>query len=272
MKKISAKRGMPCTSGNELKNVPHQLDSDHEGKNIKRVRAEPQKKLPDVNNQRRIKKIARSSKGPAGAESVFSTEPLIAYKYDHKLAQHEEVIFTVKTLLQLEKNDHQAELMKSSNMGVFGRETARPYVLGVVAAFSLAYERFEVTLAEAKWAYSVIEPYGIDASRNKVALATAKSVQLINMDTGAVRDCQSPWLNQGHTVEFSPDGKKLLVGSSGFDAVFEFDTTSGEVRLAMVRLGPRLRPIEVRPLRCSFSRKIKSAHCCGPRSGIGRKS
>ena len=86
-----------------------------------------------------------------------------------------------------------------------------------------------MTLAEAKWAYSVIEPYGIDARGNKVALATAKSVQLINMDTGAVRDCQSPWLNQGHTVEFSPNGKKLLVGSSGFDAVFEFDTTSGEV-------------------------------------------
>ena len=41
--------------------------------------------------------------------------------------------------------------------------------------------------------------------------------------------CDNPWLNQGHTVEFSPDGKKLLVASSGFDAVFEFDTESGEV-------------------------------------------
>ena len=62
-----------------------------------------------------------------------------------------------------------------------------------------------------------------------MALATAKSVQLINMDTGEARSCHNPWLNQGHTVEFSPDGKKLLVGSSGFDAVFEFDTESGEV-------------------------------------------
>ena len=64
---------------------------------------------------------------------------------------------------------------------------------------------------------------------NKMALATANSVQLIDMDTGEARLCHNPWLNQAHTVEFSPDGKKLLVGSSGFDAVFEFDTASGEV-------------------------------------------
>jgi hypothetical protein len=62
-----------------------------------------------------------------------------------------------------------------------------------------------------------------------MALATANDVRLIDMDTGEARSCQNPWLNQAHTVEFSADGKKLLVGSSGFDAVFEFDTASGEV-------------------------------------------
>ena len=230
MKKRSAKGERLCPSSCGPDNLPHQLgDSCREVENIKNVPADDLGKLADSTRQRRTKKIARSSQGTAGAESLFSSEPLNAYKYDPNLAQHEEVIFTVKTMLQLEKNDYQAELMKSRNLGVFGREAARPYVLGVVAAFSLAYDRFDWSLAEAKWAFSAIEPYGVDASRNKMALATAKSVQLINMDTGAARDCQNPWLNQGHTVEFSPDGKKLLVGSSGFDAVFEFDTTSGEV-------------------------------------------
>ena len=37
-----------------------------------------------------------------------------------------------------------------------------------------------------------------------MALATAKSVRLIDMDTGQARSCHNPWLNQGHTVEFSP--------------------------------------------------------------------
>ena len=177
----------------------------------------------------RTKRIVRSSQGAAGIESVFSSEPLIAYNYDSSLGQNEEVIFTIKTTLQLEKNDYQAELMKSANRGVFGREAARPYVLGIVAAFSLAYDRFDWSLAEAKWAFSAVEPYGVAASGKKMALATAESVQLIDMDTCEARLCPNHWLNQGHTVEFSPDGKTLLVGSSGFDAVFEFDTESGEV-------------------------------------------
>ena len=230
MKRISPKGERPSVSRSRPNNLPHLLeDSNREVENIKSVPADDLRKLTDFIKKRRTKRIARSSHGTAGAEPVFSSEPLIAYEYDPSLAQHEEVIFTVKTMLQLEKNDYQAELMKRPNLGVFGREAARPYVLGIVAAFSLAYDRFDWSLAEAKWAFSAVEPYGVDASRNKMALATAKSVQLINMDTGEARLCHTPWLNQGHTVEFSPDGKKLLVGSSGFDAVFEFDTESGEV-------------------------------------------
>jgi hypothetical protein len=226
VKKISAKGEQPCRPSNLSRRSD---DSNREVENIKGVPADELARLTKFIGQRRTKRIARSFRGTAGAEPVFSSEPLIAYKYDPGLAQHKEVIFTVKTMLQLEKNDYQANLMKRPNLGVFGREEARPYVLGIVAAFSLAYDRFDWTLAEAKWAFSAVEPYGVDASRNKMALATAKSVQLINMDNGESRLCHNPWLNQGHTVEFSPDGKKLLVGSSGFDAVFEFDTESGEV-------------------------------------------
>ena len=171
---------------------------------------------------------ARAAADMALNKPVFSSEPLSSFKYDPGLARREEVVVTVKTTLQLEKNQRQKEYMKRPNE-VFGREASRPYLLGIVAAFSLAYERLDWTLAEAKWAFSVVEPYGVDANRNKMALATAKSVQLINMDTAEARVCQNPWLNQAHTVEFSPDGKKLLVGSSGFDAVFEFDTRSGKV-------------------------------------------
>lgn len=210
-------------------NLSHDSDAfSRETKDIERTPTNDREELTDLFRQSRTKRIARSSQG-TGTEPIFSSEPLIAYKYDPNLAQHEEVIFTIKTTLQLEKNDHQAELMKKQNLGVFGREAARPYVLGIVAAFPLAYNRFDWTLGEAKWAFSTVEPYGVDASQNKMALATAQSVQLINLDTGEASLCHDPWLNQGHTVEFSPDGKKLLVGSSGFDAVFEFDTESGEV-------------------------------------------
>jgi len=230
VKKTVLKRERPGPLHNDPNILQYRSDeSGREVENIKRIPADDLGKLTDLIRQRRTKRFARLSHGTASAAPVFSSEPLIAYKYDPGLAQQEEVIFTVKTTLQLEKNDHQAELMKRPNLGVFGREAARPYVLGIVAAFPLAYDLFDWSLAEAKWAFSAVEPYGVDASRNKMALATASSVRLIDMDTGEARLCHNPWLNQGHTVEFSPDGKKLLVGSSGFDAVFEFDTETGEV-------------------------------------------
>jgi hypothetical protein len=226
MKKTSAKREKP----QKLSNLPACSDgTNSELENIKGLPANDLGKLTDFVRQRKTKRTSRLFHRIGPEAAVFSSEPLIAYKYDRSLGAHEDVIFTIKTTLQLEKNEYQAELMKSSNLGVFGREAARPYVLGIVAAFSLAYNRFDWTLAESKWAFSCVEPYGVAVSRNKMALATAKSVQLINMDTREAIFCHNPWLNQGHTVEFSPDGKKLLIGSSGFDAVFEFDTTSGEI-------------------------------------------
>jgi hypothetical protein len=227
MEKISAKSELPCFSHEESNDLPHHSNSDREMENIRT--ADNLGKVPDFVRQRRTHEVVRLSHGTAGEESGFSSEPLMAYQYDPNLGGHEEVIFTVKTMLQLEKNDHQAELMKSLNRGVFGRDAARPYVWGIVAAFSLAHDRLDWCLAEAKWAFSSIEPYGVAVGENELALATAKSVHLTDLNTGEVKLCHNPWLNQGHTVEFSPDGKKLLVGSSGFDAVFEFDTDSAEV-------------------------------------------
>ena len=230
MKNISEKGDGPRSLGNGPNILPNHSDqSSRDGEDINRVPADDLRKFPDLIKQRGTKRVGRSLRGTGEAEPVFSSEPLIAYNYDPGLARHEEVVITVKTTLQVHKNDRQEEHMRRSSAEVFGREAARPYVLGIVAAFSLAHDRFDWTLAESKWAFSIVEPYGVDAWGNKMALATAKYVQLIDMDTGEARFCQNPWLNQAHTVEFSADGRKLLVGSAGFDAVFEFDTATGEV-------------------------------------------
>jgi hypothetical protein len=212
-------------------NIPphHSDESSPQVEPIRRVPADDLGKFTDFNRPRATNRIGRSSRGVVWVEPVFSSEPLIAYRYDPGLARREEVVVTIKTTLQLAKNDRQAENMKKPSPEVFGREAARPYLLGIVAAFSLAHDRFDWSLADSKWAFSAVEPYGVDAKRNMMALATANSVRLIDMDTREGRFCQNPWLNQAHTVEFSADGKKLLVGSAGFDAVFEFDTASGEV-------------------------------------------
>jgi hypothetical protein len=229
VKKTASKRERPGPLRNGSNILPHRSDeSGHETGDIKCAPANEREKLTNFIRQNRTNR-ARSSHVTAGIEPVFSSEPLIAYKYDPGLGRHEDVMLTVKTTLQLEKNDRQAEHMNRTSADVFGREAARPYVLGLVAAFSLTHDRLDWSLAQSKWAFSVVEPYGVNVWGNRMALATAQSVRLIDMDTDEARLCHNPWLNQGHTVEFSADGKKLLVGSSGFDAVFEFDTASGEV-------------------------------------------
>jgi hypothetical protein len=204
-------------------------DLSSRAENIEPGLAGEVRKLAGLMKQRKTKRIDRFLHDTGGTEHVFSSEPLIAYKYDPGLGRREEIVVMVKTTLQIEKNQRQAERMNKPNPEVFGREAARPYLLGIVAAFSLAHDRFDWSLADSKWAFSTVEPYGVDAKRNMMALATADSVRLIDMNTGVGRFFQNPWLNQAHTVEFSADGTKLLVGSSGFDAVFEFDTANGEV-------------------------------------------
>jgi hypothetical protein len=230
VKKISAKDERPFPPRSDANNLPHHFDdSDPEMKNLKRVPTEDLGKLTDFIRQSRTKRIDACWLGTTGAEPGFSSEPLTAYKYDQGLARHEEIMLTVKTTLQVDKNDRQQEHMKRPHAEVFGRDAARPYVPGIVAAFSLDHDRLDWTLAESKWAFSAVEPYGVAVWRNKMALAGVNYVQLIDIETGEARSCHNPWMSQAHTVEFSANGKRLLVGSAGFDAVFEFDTASGEL-------------------------------------------
>lgn len=197
----------------------------------------PQSRTDASRTNERVTALLRHSKAiksrrlepPLAVAPVFSSEPLIAYRYDPDLARNEKIAVTVKTTLQLHKNDRQEEQIKRANPDVFGREAARSYVYGFVAAFPLSHDRFNWTLAESEWAFSALEPYAIDVTGNRMALAGANYVWLINMETGEVQSCEDPWLSQSHTAQFSEDGKRLLVVSSGFDTVIEFDVESGEV-------------------------------------------
>jgi hypothetical protein len=215
--------------GGQKELLRHSEEPNSRDRNVEDIPAENLEKLRDLIRQRGPNRAAHSSRGTVGAEPVFWSEPLTTYRYDRGLGRREEVVLTVKTTLQREKNERQAERMSSPNPEVSGREAARPYLLGIVAAFSLSHDRFDWGLAEAKWAFSAVEPYGVDARGSKMALATANCVRLINLDTGEAKSCQNPWLNQAHTVEFSADGEKLLVSAAGFDAVFEFATETGEL-------------------------------------------
>lgn len=185
--------------------------------------------LPDFIKPRKTKRITRALRGVDDAGAVFTSEPLMAFKYDPTLGREERVVVTVKTTFQVHKNDRQEEQRKRPNPDIFGREAARHYVQGLVVGFTLSHDRLDWSLAESEWAFSALEPYAVDAWGDKMALSGGNYVWLIDMDSGQIVPCRHPWLSQAHTAHFSGDGKRLLVASAGFDAVFEFDTRNGQV-------------------------------------------
>lgn len=161
--------------------------------------------------------------------SYCSSEPLVKYQYDSNLAREEKIIITVKTTLQLHRNLRQDEQQKRARPDIFGRDRARSYVYGLVAAVSLSHDQVDWSLGQTDWAFSALEPYCLDIWGSKVVLAGAGYLRLIDMDTGRETPCRHPWLGQVHSAQFSADGTRVLVASTGFDAVLEFDTASGAV-------------------------------------------
>ncbi len=73
----------------------------------------------------------------------------------------------------------------------------------------------------------VPEPRGVDAHTGSIAFSSENKVFIIHNDK--VTELNDLWFSYIHTVCFNPDKKsKLLVSSSGFEAIFEYDFLSGK--------------------------------------------
>ena len=70
------------------------------------------------------------------------------------------------------------------------------------------------------------EPRGIASHQGKLAYSSENVVHLIQK--GEKRAFTDPWFSYIHTVDFSADGMRILVSSSGFDAIFEYDIEKSE--------------------------------------------
>lgn len=214
--------------------MPNRLtfSSDESIRNVEIILSEAshgQRKLADLIEYFEEKGVPYSFRNMTQARPFFSSAPLVTFDYDPRLGRDEKIIATVKTTLQVHRNDRQEEQQKRPNPDVFGREHPRRYVYGFVAAFSLYHDRLDWSLTASEWAFSALEPYAVDVWGDKMALAGGNYVRLIDINTAQETPCRHPWLGQVHTVRFSADGKRLLVASTAFDAVIEFDTNSGKV-------------------------------------------
>jgi hypothetical protein len=72
------------------------------------------------------------------------------------------------------------------------------------------------------------EPRGIDVARDMVAISTENVVHVVS-ESGVER-IDNPWFSYIHTVQFNHchAADRLLVSSSGFDCIFEYDLSTFE--------------------------------------------
>ena len=72
------------------------------------------------------------------------------------------------------------------------------------------------------------EPRGIDVAKDMIAISTENVVHVIRQN--AVERIDNPWFSYIHTVQFNHrhGADRLLVSSSGYDCIFEYDLATFE--------------------------------------------
>lgn len=101
---------------------------------------------------------------------------------------------------------------KSQRTGSTGR---RDVAVGGVASLLLQ----KGALAENTVMARMKEPRGIDIKQGRIAVSSENQIFIIDKGIMLLED---PWFSYIHTVDFRRDGKRLLVSSSGFDAIMEY--------------------------------------------------
>lgn len=170
----------------------------------------------------------RSTQPISKPDQPSTAQELADFQHDDDLGRNLRIIATVKNVFQVDKNHRQEAQRSRQHPEIHGREKVRPFYYGLVTAFSLTHDQFSWDLCDAEWSFSSLEPYCVDIFENQIALCGGNYVEVVDTDTGEKRSFQHPWLRQAHSVQFSKDGRRLLVSSSGFDAIFEFDVATAE--------------------------------------------
>lgn len=72
------------------------------------------------------------------------------------------------------------------------------------------------------------EPRALHIAHGKFSFAAENIVFVINQESD-INKIENPWFSYVHTVQFHPkDSEKLLISSSGFDLILEYDLTNNQ--------------------------------------------
>ncbi len=116
---------------------------------------------------------------------------------------------------------------KSLGLTAVDDTSKRRYSSGRIAFATLDMDALDDDRLASFDAIDCVEPYHLAVWGDRVAYTSGDRFELIGSE--AARAYTNPWMAYLHTVDFSPDGSRILTVSTGFDTVQEVDLASGAV-------------------------------------------
>ncbi len=105
--------------------------------------------------------------------------------------------------------------------------TARRYSEGLVAHTSLSLDSFDDRSLASR--LECTEPFEVAMDTNRLAVTAGFRFLLFDLASGGSQEFGNEWMSYLHTIEFSADGERMLVASTGLDTVLEVELSTGEV-------------------------------------------
>lgn len=146
---------------------------------------------------------------------------LITFEQDAEYFGSCELMLTVKSFdLQAIRKRYLDSQKRAKTGSVERREPA----LGGIVYLKIVNGK----VAEQKILAKLLEPRGIDAAKEQLALSSENRIYVFHTEGNRPYVIDDSWLSYIHTVRFNKTMTRLLVTSSGVDTILEFDLSDGK--------------------------------------------
>lgn len=105
-----------------------------------------------------------------------------------------------------------------------GTDNHRLITEGMIAVIDDLNNLNAIDLNNARYVESLPDPRGLCAGNNGLYIASVDAIRYRDSSSKDERVIRNPWFAFIHSLSLSPDQKKLLVTSPGFDRIIELDT------------------------------------------------
>lgn len=147
----------------------------------------------------------------------MKTIDLNTFKIDHNFYGNIDLVITIKSFdLQAIRKRYIDTKNKESNRT--GSVERRKVTNGGVALLNIDSGTIKMKEVVAE----LPEPRGIDIHNAEIFSVSSENKVYI-FSKGQLSTLTNPWFSYIHTVHFNDDASRLLISSSGFDSIFEYD-------------------------------------------------